>query len=420
MSRRRGLARLVDPWAALLLGVLVALGVVILLATPGPWHDVVGPAPVRLTKPLPRDIALYVRAAAPLGRCTTVAWVHVEYEPASLTVVLVPPQTEVPVEAGGFAPVGRLVSDAGAGTATAGLAQALDTPLGGWVVVGRDTLRVVLAAARSPGSDRLGMLAFRQAMTAMRAAPVSVISLTAQQRVMARVLQAVPYGQLNQAALVNYVLGSTEVDTDLDLRVASAVVRAVRAMKARDVAVRTLPTIVEHCGTATRWRTGHRPRRAAEAVPGLRAGAPGDASLPWPAVSAVAEVVVAAPGGDEAERFVAALERRCVRRRPGRWRSGWSFSGQHGAGSDALSELPGPRRPLAVVVAPWLTGAGTTSSPSRPDNEELGALLARLATVGQPVVVLAPSADVVPQPSGAIAPAPLVLSPVTDASAGRQ
>ncbi len=372
MSRRRGLARLVDPWAALLLGVLVALGVVILLATPGPWHDVVGPAPVRLTKPLPRDIALYVRAAAPLGRCTTVAWVHVEYEPASLTVVLVPPQTEVPVEAGGFAPVGRLVSDAGAGTATAGLAQALDTPLGGWLVVGRDTLRVVLAAARSPGSDRLGMLAFRQAMTAMRAAPVSVISLSAQQRVMARVLQAVPYGQLNQAALVNYVLGSTEVDTDLDLRVASAVVRAVRAMKARDVAVRTLPTIVEHCGTATRWRTdtarAERLRLSLVyglAPPGTRPSVAGRECL--------AEIVVTAPGGDEAERFVAALERRLRTQAAGPVAVRLELLGQHGAVSSALSELPGRQRPLAVVVAPWLTGAGTTSSPSGLDNEELGA-----------------------------------------------
>ena len=38
----RAVVRRLDPWAALLLGGLLALGVVILLATPGPWQRVVG------------------------------------------------------------------------------------------------------------------------------------------------------------------------------------------------------------------------------------------------------------------------------------------------------------------------------------------------------------------------------------------
>ncbi len=45
MSYLRAVMRRLDPWAALLLGVLLALGVVILLATPGPWQRVVGKEP---------------------------------------------------------------------------------------------------------------------------------------------------------------------------------------------------------------------------------------------------------------------------------------------------------------------------------------------------------------------------------------
>ena len=57
----RAVAQRLDPWAALLLGVLLALGVVILLATPGPWHRVVGPpSAVQLEPPPPEDVAVFV------------------------------------------------------------------------------------------------------------------------------------------------------------------------------------------------------------------------------------------------------------------------------------------------------------------------------------------------------------------------
>ena len=42
MNRLRGLRGRLDPWAALLLGSIVTLTLVILLAMPGPWQKVVG------------------------------------------------------------------------------------------------------------------------------------------------------------------------------------------------------------------------------------------------------------------------------------------------------------------------------------------------------------------------------------------
>ena len=49
MNWLRAVMRRLDPWAAIVLGGLLAMGVVILLATPGPWQKVVHTQPpVRL------------------------------------------------------------------------------------------------------------------------------------------------------------------------------------------------------------------------------------------------------------------------------------------------------------------------------------------------------------------------------------
>lgn len=72
MNRLRALARRLDPWTALVLGGLLAMGVVILLATPGPWQRVVGEEPpVRLEAPAPDDVALFVMGA---GEAPAPAW----------------------------------------------------------------------------------------------------------------------------------------------------------------------------------------------------------------------------------------------------------------------------------------------------------------------------------------------------------
>jgi hypothetical protein len=84
VNRLRAAARRLDPWAALLLGGLLAMGVVILLATPGPWQRVVGQEPpVRLEAPAPDDVALFVMGGRG-GSCSGVVWLHLDSEKKAL------------------------------------------------------------------------------------------------------------------------------------------------------------------------------------------------------------------------------------------------------------------------------------------------------------------------------------------------
>ena len=140
---RAVLARL-DPWAALLLGVLLALGVIILLATPGPWHKVVGAAPaVQLTPPEPKDIAVFALGGID-GACTGIVWLHVDQVRPSLTAVVLAPETQGFVPGASFMPLRRIVDDVGPGVAATALGQALDVSMEAWITLDGEALRLVL------------------------------------------------------------------------------------------------------------------------------------------------------------------------------------------------------------------------------------------------------------------------------------
>jgi hypothetical protein len=105
-----------DPWAALLLGVLLALGVIILLATPGPWHKVGGQAPpVQLAPPAPTDVAVFALGGAG-GTCTAIVWLHVVQVRPSLTAVVLAPETQGFVPGAGLTPLRRIVDEVGPDT----------------------------------------------------------------------------------------------------------------------------------------------------------------------------------------------------------------------------------------------------------------------------------------------------------------
>ena len=256
------------------------------------------------------------------------------------------------------------------------------------------------------------MTGYREAVAALRAAPETLPALKAQQRTLARVLPAVPFDQLNQAAVVNYVLGSTEVDTDLDLRVASRLVRIVRSLKPGTVAVRTLPVIVERCGDATVWRMDR--ARAERIRLSLAYGLVPPSGQPIVTRrERTAEVVVLVSSRAPGARFATALRRALERGASGRVTVGLAPLPVTSAGGVVLRDLLARRRPLAVLVAPWLQEAGSPSpSPAAsPSFEEvLADLLDGLAGASQPAVVLAPTVDAVPQATDSIAPAPVVLT----------
>jgi hypothetical protein len=125
VNRLRAAARRLDPWAALLLGGLLAMGVVILLATPGPWQRVVGQEPpVRLEAPAPDDVALFVMGGRG-GSCSGVVWLHLDSEKKALAAVVVAPRISGFSPTDGYAPVAAIAGSAGPGAAAAALGPAL-------------------------------------------------------------------------------------------------------------------------------------------------------------------------------------------------------------------------------------------------------------------------------------------------------
>ncbi len=149
--------RLLDPWAGLLFTALIVLGVVILLATPGPWR-VVGEseAPVTLAPQPPNDLAVFVLAGPAAARCTAVVWLHVEHESPALTATLVPAQTRCAVPEGGYAPLRRLVTDVGAAEASDALGWVLGVEFDGWVTLDRAALLRLFTAAHASGGRARG------------------------------------------------------------------------------------------------------------------------------------------------------------------------------------------------------------------------------------------------------------------------
>ncbi|HEY5113880.1 MAG TPA: hypothetical protein VIJ45_07200, partial [Coriobacteriia bacterium] len=155
-----------DPWAALLLGVLLALGVIILLATPGPWHKVVGPAPpVKLAPPAPVDVAVFALGGAD-DTCTAIVWLHVDQVRPALSAVVLAPKTQGFVPGAGFTPLRDIVDEVGPGVATAAVGQALDVPMDAWIALDRQALRLALAPRSLAGEARGPLLQFTRAEAA--------------------------------------------------------------------------------------------------------------------------------------------------------------------------------------------------------------------------------------------------------------
>ena len=137
MTRVRAVPRRLDPWAALLLGVLVTLGVIILLATPGPWHKVV-PAvashPPLAPPPPPHDIAVFVNGPR-LEGCAGVVWLHIDYTQARFTAVVVAPSLTCLLPGAGLQPLSEIVDEAGPRSGAQALGARLGVKLDSWLTV---------------------------------------------------------------------------------------------------------------------------------------------------------------------------------------------------------------------------------------------------------------------------------------------
>jgi len=385
--------RRLDPWAALLLGVLLALGVVILLATPGPWHRVVGPpSVVQLEPPPPVDVAVFVLGGGG-GGCTGVVWLHIDHVKPSLTAVVVAPDTQVFVPRGGFAPIRYVVRDVGPRAAVGALGEALGVTFDAWVTVDRRALRLALESMSPASEGHASVREYRHATAAWEGRDGPGAVLPGQYRALGLALPRASYDTMNVVAFANYILGFGYVSSDLDLQGVTSLATAFKALVPAEVQVQAVAAVVETCRGVDAWRVDRvalgRLRRA------LVAGeTPPSPALRPKRLRRPARVLVVLPGAPGAEAYVAQV-RRSLRRSAGAPIAVRSLivSGP-GDAAQRVAALARRWRPLAVLVAPLL---GARSS------AEMEGAAARLRSVGsylrlsgRPAVMSAP----LPLPAG--------------------
>ncbi len=254
MSRKRAAPRRLDPWAALLLGVLVALGVIILLATPGPWHRVVPAVATRpplAPPPPPRNVAVFVNGPGREG-CAGVVWLHIAYGQPRFTAVVVPARLTCNLPGAGLQPLSEIADQAGPRTAASALGARLGVSFGSWITLDPVALRTALPGFVNVATKvvhprpvpLVGVWTIRQSPT--RALQRQVGYLRA-------VLKDGSAGELNLVGFVNYILGSTDVNTALKLQALSAIGAALNTADAGDLVTSSLPAIVHRRGRYQRW-----------------------------------------------------------------------------------------------------------------------------------------------------------------------
>jgi hypothetical protein len=377
-----------DPWAALLLGVLLVLSVIILLATPGPWHKVVGPAePAQLAPQGPTDLAVFALAGAD-GACTSVVWLHVDQARPALTAVVLAPATQGFVPGAGFTPLRRIVDQVGPGAAAQALGQTLDVPMDAWLTLDRQALRLALAPRTPTATARGPLLQYLRAQPAWEGRGKAGRVWSTQYQALGTTLARLPFERINIVSFSNYVLGWGHVQSDLDLQGATSLAGTFRELLPTQVDVRAAAAIVETCRRGEAWRVDR------SALEQLRQSLAFGLTPPTAGTSITrrprpARVLVVLPG--QSYRSDAYLNE--VRRRL-----------RHSAGAPvAVQAVRAPRweglvaqttaaaeswPPLAVLVAPpaGLGGADTVEDAAA----ALRRLGDRLREAGQPAVLSAP------------------------------
>ena len=343
--------RRLDPWAALLLGGLLAMGVVILLATPGPWQRVVGKEPpVRLEAPAPDDVAVFVMGGH-ASSCSGVIWLHVDADRHALTAVVVAPRISGFSPTDGFAPVSAIADSAGPSAAAAALGGALGVSMDAWVALDRKATEVAVQAMIPMSDVKAARTRYREARAAWRGRGDARQAWATQYETLSVALPGVPFQDLGVVAFSNYVLGFGFVRSDLTLQGATSLGEALRDVDPNRVEVRAAPVIVERSRGGEVWRADMslvEPLRQSLVI-GIR---PPDTERLVTVRGRAARVLVVAPfGPGRAERYAEQVRRSLARS------AGAAVPVSLVAGADlrlafrTARELD--RRPaLAVLVAP--------------------------------------------------------------------
>lgn len=253
MKPLRAVLGRLDPWAALLLGVLVTLAVVILLATPGPWRTVMGfSPPASPDSAPPTDIAVFVRGAEN-GACTGIVWLHVDHKRQSLTATVLAPQTQGSVPGGGYVPLHRIVDDVGPQAAATSLSAVLKVDMDVWVILDSDGLRFAVPSMFRGGEQRPRLMLYREAGHAWAGEGGLAEAWPAQYRTLRMALPEVPFEDLNVVSFANYVLGFGIMQSDLDLQAATSLAGTLKSLRRSQVRVRACPAVVDVCREGEAW-----------------------------------------------------------------------------------------------------------------------------------------------------------------------
>jgi hypothetical protein len=377
-----------DPWAALLLGVLLALGVIILLATPGPWHTGAGPAPRgQPAPPAPMDVAVFA-LGGPKGTCTAVLWLHLDRARPAVTAVVLAPATQGFVPGAGYSPLRRIVDEVGAGVAASALGQALDVPMDAWITLDRQALRLVLAPRSLAGEARAPLLQYARAQAAWEGRGAALRVWSTQYQALGSALARLPFERINVVSFSNYVLGWGHVQSDLDLQGATSLATTFRELLPTQVDVRAVAAIVETCRRGEAWRVDR------SAMEQLRQSLAFGLTPPPTGTSVKrrprpARVLVVLPGpGHRSAAYVEEVRRR-LRRSAGAPVAVQAVEAPRWGGLVARTTAAIESwRPLAVLVAPpaGLEGAETVTVAAA----ALRGLGESLRAADQPAVLSAP------------------------------
>ena len=245
MNWLRAVMRRLDPWAAIVLGGLLAMGVVILLATPGPWQKVVHTQPpVRLEAPAPDDVAVFVMGGRG-GSCTGILWLHLDAASNGLAAVVVAPRISGFSPTDGYAPVAAIADSAGPGAAAAALGGALGVSMDAWVALDRAASDLAIQAMFPMNDVRPARTRYREARTAWRGRGGDEKAWATQFESLSAALPQVAFDELGVVAFSNYVLGFGFVRSDLTLQGATSLAEALKEVDPGQVVVRAAPVIVE-------------------------------------------------------------------------------------------------------------------------------------------------------------------------------
>ena len=361
MSWLRAVARRLDPWAALLLGGLLAMGVVILLATPGPWQRVVGQEPpVRLEAPAPDDVALFVMGGRG-GSCSGIVWLHLDAERQALTAVVVAPRVSGFSPTDGYAPLAAIAGSAGPSAAAEALSGALGVSMDAWIALDRKALDLAVEPMFPMNEVRAARTRYRAARAAWRGLGGDEDAWATQYESLRVALPQVAFEELGVVAFSNYVLGFGFVRSDLTLQGATSLAGALKEVDRNLVEVRAAPVVVERCRGGEVWHADASRVQPLHQSLVLGMRPPETGRLVTERTRAARVLVIAPLSRLNAARYAAEVRRRLAASAGGPVEVTVVSGADERLAFRAARELD--RRPaLAALVAPARPGASATAA----------------------------------------------------------